>query len=204
MSWRENLYSRFVAWMKIILPLAALGILSTVFLISDKFDPAETVPAAGIDLESRARDQGATNAVFAGVTARGHEVTLRTARSVPSADDPRQFEAEDMTARLKLESGRELEIAARSGEIDQSRDRAVLTGNVTFRTSDGYSVTTDRLLLGFDELYAESPGPVSGTAPAGKLTAQRMVLTSDPDTGNLHLLFTAGVKLIYRPERSGE
>lgn len=200
----DNFYSGFVAWVKIVLPLAALGILSTVFVFSDKFDPEETVPATGIDIEERARDQGATNAVFAGVTARGHEVTLRTARAMPSARAPRQFEAEDMSVRLKLRSGREIDIAARKGAVDQPRDRAVLSGDVAFRTSDGYALASDRMLVGFGELYAESPGPVSGTAPAGELTAQRMVLSTDPETETLHLLFTAGVKLVYRPENSGD
>jgi len=84
MLWRDNLHSRLVAGMKILLPLAALGMLSTLFLISERFDPGEAVPPAAIELRDRARDEGATNAALAGVTRGGHEVLLRAARFVPS------------------------------------------------------------------------------------------------------------------------
>lgn len=202
--WRDNLHSRFVAWLKIVLPLAALGILSTVFLISDRFDPSDPVSAADIDLEQRARDEGAANAVLSGVARGGSEVTLRMALARPAEKDPRRLEAEDVSAHVKLGAGRQIEIAARRGTVDKKTGRAILTDEVAFETSDGYALTTERLLLDFDTLRAESPGPVSGTAPAGELTAQRMVLSRDPDTGELHLLFTAGVRLVYKPQVSGE
>ena len=51
---RDNLHSRVVAWMKIILPRAALGLLSTLFLISRTVDPTQQPPISQIDLEQRA------------------------------------------------------------------------------------------------------------------------------------------------------
>ena len=87
MSWRDQFHSSFVAFMKILLPLIALGILSTLFLFSDNFDPGEAVPTAAIDLQQRAEDQGATNATFAGVTASGDKVLLVPEKSRPSADN---------------------------------------------------------------------------------------------------------------------
>ena len=88
MAWRDNLHSRFVAWMKILLPLAALGILSTLFMISDRFDPTNAVPVADIDLQERAQSLGATKATFAGVSADGHKISLRTERARPLGREP--------------------------------------------------------------------------------------------------------------------
>ena len=204
MAWRDNLHSRLVAWMKIALPLAALGMLSTLFLISDTYDPSEPLPVAGIDLQQRAHDQGATNATFAGVTRQGHEVVVRTAKSRPSEQDSRQFIAENVAARFALASGTRVDIAARRGEMNQARASAALSGGVTVATTTGYTVRTERLDADFDRLHAESAGPIEGTAPAGELTAGRMVLQADADTDAVHLLFTDGVKLIYHPRTSEE
>ncbi|MEQ9674161.1 MAG: hypothetical protein RLO10_06830, partial [Roseovarius indicus] len=86
----------------------------------------------------------------------------------------------------------------------QHRNSASLSGNVHIDTSTGYVLTTELLTANFDELYAESPGPVEGTAPAGDLTAGRMVLRNNAETDQAHLLFTNGVKLIYQPQISEE
>ncbi|MEQ9674148.1 MAG: hypothetical protein RLO10_06765, partial [Roseovarius indicus] len=104
-----------MAWMKIILPLAALGILSTLFLISNTFDPNEALPMVDIDLQQRAQDQGATNATFAGVTQAGHQVTVQTVRSRPSPEDSRLFLAEDVTAAFLLNSGNSVNITSDRG-----------------------------------------------------------------------------------------
>lgn len=204
MARRDNLHSRIVAWMKIILPLAALGILSTLFLVSNNFHPDESLPMVDIDLQQRAQDQGATNATFAGVTQTGHEVIVQTVRSRPSPEDTRLFLAEDVTAAFLLNSGTKVNITSDRGEMNQHRNTASLSGNVHIETTTGYVMTSERLAAQFDELYVESPGPVEGTAPAGDLTAGRMVLQNHAETGKAHLLFTNGVKLIYQPQNPEE
>jgi lipopolysaccharide export system protein LptC len=50
-------YSRLVAWLKIILPLIALGILATLFLVSRTIDPSQTIPYADVDVQDLARNQ---------------------------------------------------------------------------------------------------------------------------------------------------
>ena len=54
-------HTRFVGWMKIILPVIALGLLSTLFLLSRTVDPTQDIPVTEVDLEQRAQDQGASN-----------------------------------------------------------------------------------------------------------------------------------------------
>ncbi|MBY5987108.1 Lipopolysaccharide-assembly, LptC-related [Roseovarius sp. THAF27] len=202
MATTDNFYSRLVAWMKIILPLAALGLLSTIFLISRHIDPTKSIPIANIDLEQRARDQGATNAAFAGVTSGGDEVTITAETARPATDDPRLINAEDVTAEMRLFSGGMVTVRSDRGDMHQSDLNASLMGNVHIDTTTGYEMTTERLNAKLDVLYAETPGPVSGTGPAGDLTAGRMVLSEDDETGEAHLVFTEGVKLVYTPQPS--
>ena len=77
MARADNTYSRIVAGMKILLPLVALGLLSTLFLISNTIDPSGPVPTAPIDLEQRAQSLGVTRPSFAGISGRGDEIKMR-------------------------------------------------------------------------------------------------------------------------------
>ena len=43
---RLDLHSRLVTWAKVALPLAALAILSTLFLLADRIDPTAAIPYA--------------------------------------------------------------------------------------------------------------------------------------------------------------
>ncbi|MEO0369999.1 MAG: LPS export ABC transporter periplasmic protein LptC [Pseudomonadota bacterium] len=199
MSWRDQFHSRIVGLMKIVLPMAALGILSTMFLFSDGFDPAKAVPITTIDLQQRAEDQGATNATFAGVTQSGDEVILLTEHTRPSTTNSHVFLAEDVAAEYRLSSGTGIDITSRQGEMNQISNSATLEGDVLVETSTGYVITTDALNTQFDRLFAESPGPVEGVGPAGDLTAGRMILEHNDETGTAHLRFTDGVKLVYEP-----
>ncbi|MEM7073958.1 MAG: hypothetical protein AAGA28_04905 [Pseudomonadota bacterium] len=198
----DNFHSRLVAWMKIILPLTALGLLSTLFLISQTIDPTQSLPAATIDLASRAQGQGATNASFAGVTGRGDELRITAATARPTPGNPRLIHALDVVAEIQLISGAVVDIVSDSGDVHQGDLTAVLEGDVRLMSTTGYDVRTARLDARLDRLFAETPGAVTATGPAGDLVAGRMVLSENPDTGAAHLHFTNGVKLIYTPQPS--
>lgn len=198
----DNFHSRLVNWAKIILPLVALGLLSTLFLLSRKVDLNNQIPVADVDLAQRAHDQGATNPNFAGVTPRGEEISFQAQTVRPDLSDPDILLADGAQAKLSLNGGEEVDITSRSGTANQAQMTATLEGDVLFETTTGYVMRTDSIDTSLTTLYAESPGTVTGTGPPGDLTAGRMLLTSDPDTGIAHLRFTNGVKLIYLPAKS--
>lgn len=203
MGWGGDFYSRLVAWMKIILPLVALGLLSTLFLISRGVD-LSNYPAVEIDLEQRAQEQGATRPSFAGVTRGGDEITVLAERARPDLSDPKRVIAEDVSAEMRLLRGAIIRVSARQADLHQGRFTADLDGNVIIRTSDGYVIETDRLNTHFDVLHAETPGEIRGLGPPGRITAGKMILTSDAETGDAEILFTKGVKLVYTPDTSKE
>ncbi len=197
----DNFHTRLVNWAKIILPLVALGLLSTVFLLSQKVDLSNMIPFSDVDLAQRAHDQGATNPSFAGVASGGEEVSFRAATVRPDPDDRERLLAEIVSATLLLNGGAIIDIAAERGAASQSRMTARLEGDVQITTTTGYDIRTDAIDARFDTLFAETPGPVTGFGPPGALNAGRMILTSDPETGNAHLQFTDGVKLVYKPAK---
>jgi len=198
MARADNTHSRVVAGMKVLLPLAALGLLSTVFLISNTVDPSQSVPTANIDLEKRARELGATDPSFAGVTRQGDEIRFEADIVRPDADAPERLIADRIAAQFRLDGGTEVDITARTAEVDQDALTAELHGEVRMTTSTGYVIDTARLISRLDALHVLSPGKVTATGPLGDLTAGRMLLHNAADGGAAELRFSAGVKLVYQ------
>ncbi|WP_246156753.1 LPS export ABC transporter periplasmic protein LptC [Aquicoccus porphyridii] len=201
---RGDFYSRLVAWLKILLPLAALGILSTLFLLSRNIDPATTIPFTTIDLRERARDERVTAPEFAGATEQGDLILFRSSSARPDPENPSRGLADTLSARITFASGATITFTAEEGIVDQRRDRAELSGDVVVTSSTGYEITTEHLISGMRTIHAETPGAVAGTGPPGDFTAGRMLLTTDENGENARLLFTDGVKLLYDPQDTKE
>lgn len=195
-------YSRFVAWVKIILPLIALGLLSTMFLFSRDVDPSRSIPYAKVDVESRARDPQLTAPYFAGVTDSGAEVSLtaKSARPGVQSEAPGAVIAtiEKAIARVQTADGRTVTAVADRGEITRD-DRAVLLGGVTIETSDGYLMQTDRMTAHFDSTLIEAPQRVTASGPLGRIESGSLRITAQPGGTAPLVVFNDGVRLIYHP-----
>lgn len=196
----DNAYSRFVAFAKIALPLAALGLLSTFFLFSRGIEPENTVPFARVDVDELARESGIGAARFAGVTDDGTAIALSAERARPDPDQADRASAEGIAAELEFSDGSAAEISAGTADIDIRAGQVLLGTGVRIETSDGYLIQTERLLTGLNHTYIHSDTQVSATGPLGELTAGRMELSQVPGSVSRHVLvFKDGVKLVYTP-----
>ena len=193
-------YSRLVAFLKVLLPLAALGILSTLFLLSRSVDPTTTLPFGEAEISERLRDERITGPYFSGTTDTGDQVIL-TASSARPGGPGELAEARDLAAQIRLARGGTVTLNADIGSFDPAADLARFTGAVRVETATGYRLTTDMLESAVNTLAARSPGQIDGTGPLGRLSAGQMELVTDPDTGTAHMVFKNGVKLIYEPKQ---
>lgn len=197
----DNNYSRFVAYTKVILPIIALGILSTLFLLSRDIDTSQSIPFADVDLNELAREQriGAPN--YAGVTADGSAISITAASATPNPDDPKRVTANNMTTIIEDASGARIDISAKTGVIDSDQKRVILSDGVQILTSTGYIIHTEGLRAALDETSITSDGRITAVGPLGTLNAGQMVLSPQNKPGQSHLLvFKGGVKLIYDPK----
>ncbi|MGR3806154.1 hypothetical protein [Marinibacterium profundimaris] len=193
-------YSRRVAFLKVVLPLAALAILSTLFLLSQSADPNATIPFSDAEIAERIRDQQITEPRFAGSTERGDEVSLSADKAVPGTDDE-PGAAQNLRGEIRLASGGVITLEAASGWVNLRRDLAEFRGTVTITTDTGYQLVTDRLETAIKRIDATAPGPVAGNGPLGELDAGAMrIMSPDNDPGATHLVFLNGVKLVYDPQ----
>lgn len=191
-------YSRLVAWLKVLLPLMALVLLSTLFLLSRNIDPMAALPFADTEIDERLRGQQITAPFFSGTTDGGDVVSVSAGTMATRSG--LKNEAEDFSAQIDLASGTRIILFADRGQFDMASSASSLEGNVVITTSTGYKLVSDALIADFDALALESPGPVTGTGPVGTLDAGKMRLERGTDGTNAHLIFTNRVKLVYSPQ----
>ncbi|THD73740.1 hypothetical protein E7681_08970 [Thalassobius vesicularis] len=197
---RDSYYSWLVSWLKIILPLAALAILSTLFLLSRGKDTVNSLPYSRVDLQERMKEGIVGHPQFSGATTGGDLVSFTAESAKPDPQDKSRAMASHLSAQLDLTSGTRITFSSDTALLDTSEDTALLTGGVAVTSSTGYDLRTESLFTSMREIQAETEGTVTGTGPAGSLEAGKMLLTSDPASGDAHLLFTNRVKLVYQPQ----
>ncbi len=193
-------HSRVVAFLKVVLPLSALALLSTLFLFARNVDPTANIPFAQIDLEERARDQQITAPYIAGKNNRGDLVALTASTAKPDPENAARIFVNKLDARIDLVGGQQVTFSSEEGLVDNAQQQASLMGGVLILTSTGYSVRTKSLTTSLSELRAEAENKIEATGPPGDFTAGAMQLGPDPMSDEPHLFFTNGVKLVYTPK----
>lgn len=194
---RVDSYSRMVLWLKVTLPLLALAILSTLFLVAETLDPEAAIPYANVDVGQIMEDQGVTRPVFGGISQDGVEIALGAESVRP---DGGAFIGRGLNVDMVFPEGGSLKIDSPAGSIDIAQEEAFLRGGVRLKSSNGYDVSTEEIRTAWSEAVVETAGTVTATGPAGDLEAGRMVLRGGTGrTGHL-LVFNDGVRLVYRPK----
>ena len=199
MAGRGLTYSQTVNWLKVLLPLVALVLLSTMFLFARSVAPTSTIPFAKFELEERARDQRISTPFLTGQTTFGDDIEITAVSARPDPVNPRRSEVEDLRAEIKYADGTDLTLVARDGVVNAAQMEADLTGSVEITSSTGYRFQSEALTLNFNTGTATSEMDVRGDGPFGTFTAGAMELTIDDNDVNGRFLFTNGVKLIYTP-----
>lgn len=195
----DNLHSRLVIWLKVLLPLAALAILSTLFLVSRNIDPSDAIPYAEVDIEDRIREPRMTAPDYSGLTADGAKLTVTADEARPDADKTTGGTAQTPHIVLETPDGVTTVIVAKLGRIDNVARLLRLNDAVRITSTSGYVATTEALTAALDHTEIISPGAITATGPLGVITAGQMTLTEDATTpGSYVVVFKDHVKLVYQ------
>lgn len=195
---RGNRYSTTVAWAKVALPLIALALLSTLFLLSHTPDPEDALPFAQVDVDQLEREQRLSRPRFAGTLDDGREVTLVADSAAAAVQDPNTILMTAVESRLSLSDGAALLLSADRGDLELARQVVVLDGSVTAVVTTGYRMSTERLTVGLDSMRLTAPEAIVLTGPGLTLEAGAMTITGAD--GASFLSFTGGVRLLYQPQ----
>lgn len=196
----DNRHSRIVAAARIVLPLAALGLFATLFLFSRQIDPNRAIPLSDIDVETVAREARIGAPVYSGMTADGAALRLEATAARPDPALAGRMTAADMRLRIEAADGGVTTLRSDGGVFDTASGGLLLDGAVEILTGDGWRILSDRLEGSARSGRLTSPGPVQATGPGGRIDAGSMTVGGAPGTdGNEDVVFSGGVKLLYRP-----
>ena len=200
-----NIGAQAMRIVRLVLPLGAIALLSTVFLFSRSIDPQRAVELANIDVAELAREPRIGAARFAAVTPDETAMTV-TAESVRSGqvlqqNAPLLLSLENPAGVLTFASERLVEFRGQKGRIDQAEDLIRLDGDVRLETSDGYSAHMPELLAALSKTHIKGIGGVIAEGPPGEISADFVELMPSPaNPGGYLLAFRGNVRLLYVPE----
>lgn len=193
-------YSRAVSWLKVVLPIVGLCILSTLFLLAREtrveqrqFPPELAAPDGGFET--------VREPAYSGVTGDGSAVSILAENAWPAADGSGEFEGTGILARFEMPNGDEVDIRAEAGTLMPADDMLSLRGDARVTTASGWTVESEMLAASLDWTRITSPVRVRTEGPLGTLDADRMVITrrdGDEDGGYL-MEFDGDVHLVYLP-----
>jgi len=200
MARADNTYSRVISWLKILLPLLALALLSTLFLVARTVDPAQDLPFAEVDVEGLAREQRIGKPYYSSVTASGAAISVSAASALPDPTNPERISGTDVVAGIDLTNGNRIDMTATTMLLDTSTRLVKLSGGVAVDTSNAYHLVTQMVEISLDGTLISSSTPSTMTAPIGAISADSFRLT-DKNSGDRPyvLVFKGHVKLIYDP-----
>lgn len=188
-------YSRMVAWLKVLLPLIALAVLGTVFLINtdDGFEAGFTFSKA--DIETLETGSFIANPQINGVTNKGEPFHLVAARIMPGEGDNNLVIIENLNGEFRFASGEWVKFIAESAVMDIQAQTIVFETGGQIETSDGNIAKVETLFVRLETASLRGTGIIAN-GPFGHISADRYRLDTR-EGENRVLWFENNVKMQY-------
>lgn len=204
--------TRIVRWLRVLLPLIALAMLSTMFLISRKPGSEPQIPYTQVDAEQMAREPRVVAPNYAGVTSDGAELSLRADSATPASGEGQPGQVAGLRLDWRRPDGLSADLTAPDAGLTDGT--IALRGGVSMSTSTGWQLRAPQIDAATDRSRIAAGQGVEADAPFGRITADEMELVTSPKaaatddgaapqgqptaTGSV-LNFSGGVRLIYQP-----
>jgi len=194
----DNRYSQFVALAKILLPILGLGLLSSLFLLSNRSVEIGDLPYSEVELEEIVESQSILSPRYQTILKNGTAVDVQAVTARPLLSAPgRNYRALEVTGTLRSQSGTLIEFDTGTADIDQTSKMATARDGLRIVHSAGYTMTARGGTTRFDGTEAVSEGDVVVKGEDLTLTAGRAELRTNPDTGEQVITFSQGVRVLY-------
>lgn len=203
-EYRPGLRSRLVGFLKIVLPLFAIGLLSTVFLFQREDQIEGGITFSEDDRDTMRDGLAVYSPKFSGHSEAGDRFFVEAAKAVPDqGSDPNEVALIDLSGRTEYKSGLTVNLKAARGKALLKDQQLKLEGGIHITTSNGYEGMTNGGVAGLDTGTFVSDGPVTLDGPVGTLEAGLMRIDSgDTEVGSQNQVFTFenGVRLTLNPK----
>jgi lipopolysaccharide export system protein LptC len=193
----DNRYSQFVMAAKIILPLLALGLLSSLFLLSGAPDGEQTIPFSEMELEEIVEGQRILRPRYQTVLDSGATARFTAESARPDLRNPDRFMASEITGQIVQPDGIQIDFRGAEGVMDNASRTLRIDGGLRLSRTDGFTLSARGAEVALDGQWAETTSDVIVLGPGLTLSAGRAVMRPDADSGAREVVFTDGVKLVY-------
>lgn len=169
---RAGGYSAFIRWMKIVLPLTALGIVAALFTWNSV---GRDVIAPVQEKNPAAKDVGRNELLspkFESLDEKGQPYTVTAQRAVQGEGDEDLILLEGPMADMLLSGGDWVAAEAERGAFSQKSQHLLLKGGVTLYHDQGYTMEMPELDVDLAANSAWTNTVVRGHGPAGTLDAK--------------------------------
>ncbi len=202
MARSHNSYSRMVSWLKILLPLIALGVLGTVFLFNseDGFEIGFTFSRT--DIETLERGSFIKNPQVNGITKKGEPFYLLADEIRPMDDDNSLVVITNLDVEFQFSSDTWTKITSESALMDVTAQTVWFETGGRLETSDGNVALVDslHLLMASGELQGSG---IVADGPLGQISAENFRIESS-EGENRVLWFENNVRMVYDLQNESE
>jgi len=194
-------YSRFVSFMKFVLPAAAVVLLVSLFIYSGFFNRDDKLDITFRDIATQNDDLRMVSPRVSGLNKQGRPYELSADTATQDTGKPNLVRLENIDADMKLdpENGW-LTMNAAKGLLDTDRQTLKLDDRVDLFTTQGYEFHAKSANVNFDKGTLESDSEVWGQGPLGSLRADSMSADNSTETIN----FQGRVKATIYPGAGGD
>lgn len=191
-------YSRFVAVMKVALPLGAAVVIGLVFTWSRLYDMPERlqIGATSFSVSATASGHRMINARYSGTDRNDNPYTLAAESILQQRSDPDSVTLNRPEADFTTADGTWVAVAAARGAFARETRRVMLKGDVSLYHDWGYQFRTEEATIDFTEAVAWGDAPVSGTGPWADMEAAGFRILRR----NSRLEFAGPARLVLYPK----
>ena len=191
-------YSAFVVWQKTLLPIVALGMLSTIFLFSGRVDVTQSLPYAKLNIAEIVREQRITKPYFSGVSYNDTEITLSAAYASSDTQNADILNITDLSIILTSEHAKTVRITAGLGTLDATKQKVTVSKDVYLTAMPDFWLKTNSLTIDLKQGVATADTMFQSVTALGTINAGNMIVKTI--TNDQQIIFTNGVRLIYYPK----
>lgn len=186
-------YTRFVRAMRIVLPLAAVGLVGLVVAWPDMekrtapLRKEEIIPDSADNMENEL-----IKPTFQSIDEKDQPFTITADIATQTRDNPDIVNLDKPVGDLKMNDGTAVQIKAQSGIYEQKDEKLFLSGNVWLFHDSGYTLTSDEMRINMQTREAFSDKDVHVQGPDGTIDAVGMEAFSQKGV----LIFKGPAKMV--------
>lgn len=193
-------YTKFIRWMRLILPMIAMIMVAVVFTWSNMRDDNIVPVQEETGAPKTIGKNELLNPRFESTDEKKQPYTITAQRAIQGKANEDLIILEQPLADMLLKNGNWVAIQADKGAFRQDNQRLFLNGTVRLFHDQGYQLETAQLYVDLEKNTAWSDVDVHGQGPAGTLDAKG--LKADANSG--HLVFEGPATLVLSQQATGK